>query len=183
MLIAVLAFDLEHKRSAVGQTNQEVWNVAALGAVPHVVDLEPKMIILRIGFNEWARFEQIGDVLLPRAVGQHVADLRAHRRVTDLSRVPGAHLPCAAYGEFFVEDRLHPFEVLFSDEPEQMLHDAVDAERNQDPLAKWILMKQARNRELLRGEERFEQANELNDQQLLATGETAAEVLERLACR
>jgi hypothetical protein len=64
-----------------------------------------------------------------------------------------------------------------------MLHDAVDAERNQDPLAKWILMKQARNRELLRGEERFEQANELNDQQLLATGETAAEVLERLACR
>ena len=106
------------------------------------------MIILRIGFNQWARFEQIRDVLLPRAVGQHVADLRAHRRVTDLGRVPGAHLPCAANRELFVEDRLHPFEVLFGDEPEQVLHDAVDAERNQDPLAKWILMKQARNREL-----------------------------------
>lgn len=61
--------------------------------------------------------------------------------------------PCAAYRELFVEDRLDPFEVLFGDEPKQVLHDAVDAERNQNPLAKWILMKQARNRELPRGEE------------------------------
>lgn len=130
VLVTVLALYFEHKCSPVCQSDQEVWYIPTFCAVPHVVDLESKMIILGIGFNQCARFEQVRYVLLPGAIGQHVADLRAHRRVTDLGRVPGAHLPCAANRKLFVKDRLDPFKVLFGDEPKQVLHDAINAERN-----------------------------------------------------
>lgn len=65
VLRAVRAFDLKRQCDAACKAYQEVGDVSPPGTCPHVMDLEPEVIVLGIGDHVIALFENVGSVTFP----------------------------------------------------------------------------------------------------------------------
>src|SRR3989337_2471799 len=49
VLLAVLTLDLQHQDLAIGEPNNEIRHIAPACAVPQVIDIETKMVVLGVG--------------------------------------------------------------------------------------------------------------------------------------
>lgn len=138
VLWAVGTLDLKRKIGAVGKANEEIWDISAPRTCPQVVNLEPEMIILGIGDDVFALFEDVRRVSFPGRISDQMADMRLGGRKARLGGVPCPHLPSGTNRVFFVEYRRQAFRVLLGHSAENMLDDKVDVKRNQNPPSQWI---------------------------------------------
>jgi len=65
VLRAICAFDLKDQRDATLKADQEVGDISPPRTRPHVIDLEPEVIILGIGDHVIALFENVRSVTFP----------------------------------------------------------------------------------------------------------------------
>ena len=65
VLGAVGPLDLERQDRVAGQADKEIRGVAASGSRPHVIDLEPEVVVLGVGLDLIAGFEDVRRMALP----------------------------------------------------------------------------------------------------------------------
>lgn len=129
---AIRTFDLKRQGDATLEADQEVGNISQPGARPHVINLEPEVIVLGIGDYVIAFFKNISGVTFPLRIADHMTDMRSGGREAWLGRVPGAYVTGSANRVFLIIDRRQSPGVLLGDVVEYVTNHEVDIQGHEN---------------------------------------------------